>query len=917
VTDSPATIVQSTNSGPLLDRLAAWEESFRRGGDPTPEELCGPAAADLVEPLRAAIRKRKQLLALLHTPADDAEPLPELPGLTVLGRIGRGGMGVVYRAVQADLGRAVAVKMIAGPPAADPAAAARFRSEALALAKLRHPNIVQVHDVGSAGGRPYLVLELLGESLSAVLRDAPLPPQAAAAVVEAVARAVQHAHDQGILHRDLKPANILFANAKCGMRDAESKAGLRSALRTPHSELLAKVADFGLVKHVGTVDGLTQTGAVMGTPSYMAPEQAGGDSKHVGPAADVYALGAVLYECLTGRPPFRAPDAFRTVHMVLTEDPVSPRSLDGTIPRDLETVALKCLQKDPRKRYPSAAALADDLGRFLAGRPITARAVGPAERLWKSVRRNKGLSAAVAAVFLALTAGAAVSAWQSVRARAAEAEKQRRLADSYLQQARLRMQRGQWEPALADLDRALAEGHPDPIAVRVDKVRAFFALNRIEAAREELDGLETADGTADLLRADLAVGADNAAAIAHARSALARGLPPAERAHAEGLIATDTAGAEAGFRTAVELEPYHSRANQMLAWLLIVQGRTGEALLHIARARAFFPDDPNLGGLEVMALAAQGRRADAEAAFRRNAGGLSAEGRRLYWAVARLLLDLHDLETVLTYSRLDLDLTIGRAFTAAPPEDGLPPALPNRLGRYLFPPFFERAFGPFGDLFAKTSAIDPMTVYGRLEAEPEAVAQIAEALNESTALFVRGAAYLDRHEWAEARRVLARAVDAPALFKTRRVALTLLAVAEWQLAVAAMGEEQKRWLKEAATHLREVYRDGGTPRFYTAHAIDAAIDCGDLELARRMAADAEAWTPADLGILLRRAHLECRTGNYGGALERYERLRREKLAPADAAALERGVARCRAGIRELGRQYLAPLEVAPIPRPAR
>jgi serine/threonine-protein kinase len=274
----------------------------------------------------------------------------------LLEEIARGGMGVVYRARQVSLDRVVALKMIVGGELASPADVQRFRNEAQAAAGLRHPNIVAIHEVGEHEGRHYFSMDYVaGPTLAEVVRAHPLPAERAAGYVRAVAQAVQHAHDRNILHRDLKPANVLI--------DADDRP---------------RVTDFGLARRVEGDRRLTGTGQVLGTPAYMPPEQASGKHGAVGPASDVYALGAVLYELVTGRPPFQAETPLDTLLQVLESEPVPPRMLNPGVPGDLETVCLKCLHKEPRRRYPSAAALADDLGRFLRKEPVLARPVGRA-----------------------------------------------------------------------------------------------------------------------------------------------------------------------------------------------------------------------------------------------------------------------------------------------------------------------------------------------------------------------------------------------------------------------------------------------------------------------------------------------------------------------------------------------------------
>jgi WD40 repeat protein len=302
-------------------------------------------------------------------------------GYEILGELGRGGMGVVYKARHLRLNRLVALKMILAGSHAGTQQLQRFRTEAEAVARLQHPNIVQIHEVGEAEGRPYFSLEFVdGGSLDAKLDGTPWQPKDAARLVQTLAGAMDAAHRAGIVHRDLKPANVLV-----------------TADGTP------KVADFGLAKKLDAA-GQTQPGAVMGTPSYMAPEQAGGKSKEIGPACDTYALGAILYECLTGRPPFKAATPLDTILQVVSDEPVPPTQLQPRTPKDLETICLRCLQKEPGKRYASALALAEDLGRFLGGEPVLARPVGPWERALKWARRRPTTAALVAVTGLAALA---------------------------------------------------------------------------------------------------------------------------------------------------------------------------------------------------------------------------------------------------------------------------------------------------------------------------------------------------------------------------------------------------------------------------------------------------------------------------------------------------------------------------------
>jgi serine/threonine protein kinase len=312
---------------------------------------------------------------------------PAVPGYELLEELGRGGMGVVFRARQLSLKRLVALKLIRDGALAGPQERARFRIEAEAAARVRHPNVVEIYDAGEHQGRPYFAMEFVeGGGLDKHLAGRPQPPAQAAELLRTLALAVHHAHAEKVVHRDLKPANVLLAS---GGRQPPVGASETGDLRPPLADLVPKIADFGLAKRLDSeCTAGTQDGAVLGTASYMAPEQAAGKTREVGPAVDVYALGAILYECLTGRPPFQGDSWNQTVEQVLHEEPTPPTGLHPGVPRDLETICLKCLEKEPGRRYASAAELADDLGRFLEGKPVAAVPLGERERLARLAARD-------------------------------------------------------------------------------------------------------------------------------------------------------------------------------------------------------------------------------------------------------------------------------------------------------------------------------------------------------------------------------------------------------------------------------------------------------------------------------------------------------------------------------------------------
>lgn len=417
----------------------------------------------------------------LETGLGTPEPLPRAFGdYELLAEVARGGMGVVYRARQRSLDRQVALKMVLSGPFASRVALERFRAEARVAASLQHVGIVAIHEAGEAEGQPYFTMDFVeGRNLADHLRDGPLPPARAARYIDQIARAVAYAHACGVLHRDLKPANILIDESDC-----------------------PRITDFGLAKqltasgHLSGSPPLTLTGQALGSPHYMAPELASAQNENIGTAADVYSLGAILYQLLTGRPPFAAGTVGETLHQVLHNEPPRPRVLDPSLPRDLETICLKCLEKEPARRYPSAAMVAEELERFLSGQPLLGRPISAAERGWRWCRRNPSLAAlgglaALLPLAVALALGMLAISNASIRQQRNEKEQALRERAIALAAARKSEQQARNELFLALRNEARARRFSRQMGQRLESLKALAQAARIRAD-ENLRGEATA-----------------------------------------------------------------------------------------------------------------------------------------------------------------------------------------------------------------------------------------------------------------------------------------------------------------------------------------------------------------------------------------------------------------------------------------
>ncbi len=465
-----------SHAADLLGLVAVWEDAYARGIDLPAESLCREHP-DLLPLASARIDAQKRLRAFLGmdglggsdaAPGGDLDPLPSFPGFETISEIGRGGMGVVYKAQDSRLGRVVAIKTITEDGVLGLAQAERFLVEARAVARLRHPHIIPIHAIGEHDGRPYFTMELAaGGDLAQRLSESLLAPAAAAKLVLDLATAVQYAHERGVIHRDIKPRNVLLT-----------------------AEGVPQLSDFGLARLRDADSSLTASGQPLGTPSYMAPELARGDARQAGPAADVYALGTILYQALVGRPPFLGDSTLETLRLVVTTDVDPPRRLRREVPRDLETITLKCLEKEPARRYASAADLARDLGRLLEGRPIAARRASLHERSIRWCRRNPWIATAGALLVL----GTAVSTWQA--ARATSAQRAATLAGDSLRRERDRAEAERTRAQLSSNNALRAIQNllgSDGIPVATEEIRRYrgrLLASAIELLTEQVKQLE-------------------------------------------------------------------------------------------------------------------------------------------------------------------------------------------------------------------------------------------------------------------------------------------------------------------------------------------------------------------------------------------------------------------------------------------
>ncbi len=860
---------------------------------------------------------------------DHAAAQLHIPGYEIIRRIAAGGMGVVLLARQVELGRLVALKMIKGGVLADREQVERFHAEARAVAALEHPNIISVHDVGVVDGQCYFSMSFIdGPSLAEHLREGPLDGSRAAQLLRTIARAVAYAHRKGVVHRDLKPANVLLA-VQSDVPVADRLPGKEADALPDHrstESFRPIVTDFGLAKRADAESGMTQTGQILGTPSYMPPEQALGQSD-IGPAADIYSLGAILYAALTGRPPFQAARVVETLRMVTEAEPLPPRQLVPHIDRDLETICLKCLEKAPDKRYESADALAADLDRYLNGDPIVARPVGALERTWRWCRRRPAV-ALLAALLLILAIAGPWTALVQARLRS-EADRHRRTAErtqlrfrrerdranDAAERARratrqaeenyaktldtslaIAAERAQWKEVLeltAEAERAL----PSRVNhYRLVKCKALFGLTRIKELRSEVERLwELEDKGEDAAEITLWWAEVNSlqGEIARARDwfieAIELKLPPAEEAYARSMLAETTPEAIELLQRAIEIDPFHQRAYAVLAVNLVLLGRRAEAAELARTGRRLFPQDSTFSLVKLMVEFFENDSVGLERAIDDLRPRLPQD---IFNGLVSLLRTLHEERAVL----LEWDeggVTARRAMRLMGGFWQVRRLLNQEGGggesltAIKHSPTVMAAYSPLLELFSPWKL--PLVLTGNLDIY-EPLKETAKRHPDGWFLLINGVVALIRNQPREAIPLLEEAARRPHLWAdTEREPLYALAMAHMMAAIKHPAGSQARLdeLKKSIEPAQHYVRSGDVPDRRVGYLVRIARRSGEFSLAQEIIDRKLQVSPNDHRWLLESARIAQDQRSWVDAMRHAEEVLKQQADSEEAKSIIR------------------------------
>jgi tetratricopeptide (TPR) repeat protein/predicted Ser/Thr protein kinase len=825
------------------------------------------------------------------------EAMPEHIGpYKIHGVLGRGGMGVVYLAEQERPRRRVALKVIR-PDALSAERLRRFEFEVEVLGRLQHPGIAQIHQAGTTdagqGLQPFFAMELIdGLPLTTYADQRGLSTRQRLELFVKVCAAIHHAHQKGVIHRDLKPGNILV--------DAAGQP---------------KVLDFGVARvtdaGVDTSPG-TDIGQLVGTIPYMSPEQVTGEPGEVDTRSDVYTLGVICYLLLAGRLPHdvRGKPVPQAVRIISDAEPTPLSSVSKAFRGDLDRILATALEKDKRRRYQSASELAADIERYLRDEPIAARPGGAVYRFGKFARRNKALVTAGSVLLVAVLVGGwlwAASLIQRERADRAEAEQQRlqaesdaraaqadlareratraeeeqrRLrADNHVQEARAAAQRGKWLDALAGYDRALKEGHRDPIGLRLERARALFALNDHAGYAKEIANLGAEPnlgphkGAVLLLQGEAALAVDNDKALSLLQQARKEKLSASEDAYARALLAETAPRAVELFQQVLLLDPHHQQARNMLALSLALRGDLQEARLQARTAELLFPDDPNVPLLQALFLACAGEmKAANETLDRSEESATSSSARQLIGTLRvamQLLGELRDWEKLSNEEALSrMAKTFIKLGPAAERVFQVPKAAKDDealLAAARLMPLPPVLHNGFGRMFRAANLLSQ----GKDAEALKELASLAEINPEGFVFMMQGTVLFGNGQFKEAEAALLRAADMPSLISVRRPSLFLAVMAAWNRVAAARPkpEPEPGVRARAIANIRKIMALGEVPPSQAYWLWNIAGQDRQLDLARSIIADWERQAPNDIEAKVARATIERVGGAYQKALD--------------------------------------------------